>query len=114
MLAAKGSLAMRQQVTVSFTPQQRYTLLLPAAGAGLAADEARRWLDDAFVANDCEPLRASGKVLIADKVLVLAGTVGPARFANDADWAAAFARAALAALGRPVVQVDVAAGTISY
>ena len=53
-------------------------------------------------------------MLIADKVLVLAGTVGPARFASDAAWAAAFARATLAALGRPVVRVDVEAGNISY
>lgn len=81
---------MRQEVIVSFNPEQRYTLLLPAASADLADDEARRWLDDEFVANDCEPLRASGKVLIADKVLVLAGTVGAPRFANDSAWAAAF------------------------
>jgi len=105
---------MRQEVIVSFNPQQCYTLLLPAASADLAADQARRWLDDEFVANDCEPLRASGKVLIADKVLVLAGTVGPARFASDAAWAAAFAHATLAALGRPLVRVDVEAGAISY
>ena len=105
---------MRQEVIVSFNPEQRYTLLLPAASADLAADEARRWLDDEFVANDCEPLRASGKVLIADKVLVLAGTVGAPRFANDSAWAAAFAHATLVALGRPVVCVDVAAGAISY
>ena len=79
---------MRQEVIVSFNPGQRYTLLLPAASADQAADQARRWLDDEFVANDCAPLRASGKVLIADKVLVLAGTVGAARFANDSAWAA--------------------------
>ena len=105
---------MRQEVTVCFNPQQLYTLLLPATSADLAADQARNWLDDEFVANDCEPLRASGKVLIADKVLALASTVGPARFANDSNWAAAFARATLAALGRPVVRVDVEAGHISY
>lgn len=105
---------MRQEVIVIFNPQQEFTLMLPAGGADLSADQARRWLDDAFVANDCEPLRASGKVLIADKVLVLAGTVGPARFAGDATWATTFARATLAALGRPVVRVDVEAGAISY
>ena len=105
---------MRQEVTVCFNPQQLYTLLLPATSADLAADQARNWLDDEFVANDCEPLRASGKVLIADKVLVLASTVGPTRFANDSNWAAAFARATLAALGRPVVRVDVEADHISY
>ena len=105
---------MRQEVIVSFNPQQQFTLPLSAASPALAADRARRWLDDEFVANDCEPLRASGKVLIADKVLVLAGAVGPARFADDAAWAAAFAQATLAALGRAVVRVDVEAGAVSY
>ena len=105
---------MRQEVIVSFNPQQQFTLPLSAASPALAADRARRWLDDEFAANDCEPLRASGKVLIADKVLVLAGTVGPARFADDAAWAAAFAQPTLAALGRAVVRVDVEAGAVSY
>ena len=105
---------MRQEVIVSFNTQQHYSLLLPAGSPDLVTDQARRWLDDEFVANDCEPLRASGKVLIADKVLVLAGTVGPVRFERDAPWAAAFAQATLAALGRAVVRVDVEAGAISY
>ena len=65
------------------------------------------------MAHECEPLRASGKVLTADKVMALANTVGPAKFA-DAAWAQAFAQAVVAALGRPVVTVDVAGGAISY
>ena len=32
-------------------------------------DVARWWLDDQFTRLGCEPLRATGKVLIADKVL---------------------------------------------
>ncbi|MDE2370634.1 MAG: hypothetical protein KGN16_16815 [Burkholderiales bacterium] len=103
---------MRSQVIVVFGPGQEYTLA--AAGPGWAADAARRWLDEQFVANDCEPLRSSGKVLTADKVMALAMTVGAPRFAGDADWAAEFARATLAALGRPLVRVDVAGGAISY
>ena len=66
------------------------------------------------MANDCEPLRASGKVLIADKVLVLATTVGERRFADDPAWALAYTRATLGALARPVVRVDVAGGAVSY
>jgi len=105
---------MRQEVIVQFGPDQRHTVALPAGEALMAPDQARRWLDDAFVAHDCEPLRASGKVLIADKVLVLAGTVGERRFADDAAWALDFARATLGALARPVVRVDVAGGALSY
>ena len=105
---------MRQEVIVQFGPGGRFELALPVGEALPAPDEARRWLDEQFVANDCEPLRASGKVLIADKVLVLATTVGERRFADDAAWAQAYARATLGALARPVVRVDVAGGAVSY
>jgi hypothetical protein len=105
------STAMRRQVLVHFAPGREFDLPL-AAGAGMAADAARRWLDEQFVANDCEPLRASGKVLTVDKLLALAATVGPERFAADVAWAGEFARAALAALGRDVVRIDVAAGAV--
>ena len=75
--------------------------------------QARRWLDEQFVANECEPLRPSGKVLTADKVMALATTVGAAKFADPA-WANAFAKATVAALGRPTVRLDVYSGSISY
>ena len=104
---------MRQVVIVQFEADQPQEFALHADEPQPAADEARRWLDEQFVANDCEPLRPSGKVLTADKVMALATTVGPAKFA-DPDWAQAFAQATVAALGRPVVKVDVAGGGISY
>jgi hypothetical protein len=105
---------MRQEVIVEFGPDQRHAMALHADEAPLAPEEARLWLDQEFTANECEPLRASGKVLTADKVLVLAGTVGNRRFVEDPGWAAAFARATLGALGRPTVRVDVAGGAVTY
>ena len=69
---------MRSTVVVHFGPSDDVTLYLD--GPAMAADEARAWLDEQFVHEDCEPLRASGKVLIADKVLALAHTVGRSRF----------------------------------
>jgi hypothetical protein len=95
---------MRSTVVVHFGPSNDVTLYID--GAAMAADEARAWLDEQFVREDCEPLRASGKVLIADKVLALAQTVGRSRFDNDTAWAQAFARAAGAALAKPSVRVD--------
>ena len=105
---------MRPEVIVQFGPDQRHAVALHADDAPLAPEEARRWLDQEFIANDCEPLRASGKVLTADKVLVLAGTVGDRRFIDDPGWATAFARATLGGLARPTVRVDVAGGTVTY
>ncbi|MGY0193495.1 hypothetical protein ACWA7J_00315 [Leptothrix sp. BB-4] len=97
-------------VTVSWSEREQVSL---NTEGGLDALDARRWLDEQFIALDCEPLRASGKVLVADKLLALAATGGPEQFA-DAAWAAQFARAAVAASGRESVRVDVATGKVSY
>jgi hypothetical protein len=104
---------MRHEVFIHFAHGREFALPV-AAGAPMAADAARRWLDDEFLANDCEPLRASGKVLTADKLLALAAAVGPERFERDAGWAGDYARATLAALGRPMVRVDVESGAVTF
>jgi hypothetical protein len=104
---------MRSEVIVRFAPDQEFNLPL-STGDAMPADVARRWLDDQFVANDCEPLRASGKVLTADKLLVIAATVGPQRFETDPEFGHGFARAAAAALGKPVVCIDVQARSIDF
>ena len=104
---------MRQDVTVVFGPGDAVAILVPAGTPVGTHEDGRRWLDQAFQANDCEPLRASGKVLTADKLLAIAATVGRQRFDADADFRAAYARAAIAAMGRPVVRVDVAGGAVS-
>ncbi|MBP7454599.1 MAG: hypothetical protein KA914_17615 [Ottowia sp.] len=75
--------------------------------------EAREWLDAQFIAFGSEPLRPTGKLLLADKVLVVARDAGPKKL-NDAEWGAQFARAASAALARPVVSIDLAAMAVSY
>lgn len=75
--------------------------------------EARDWLDAEFTRLGSEPLRPTGKLLLADKVLVVARDAGP-DLLNDAQWGAHFARAASAALGKPVVRIDLGALTVSY
>jgi hypothetical protein len=103
---------MRHEVSVTFAshPSQRIAL---EGKQPMASDEARRWLDDAFTQMGCEPLRPTGKLLIADKVVVIAEAAGLQKFADPA-WALAFARAASAALGKPAVHIDVASLSISY
>ena len=103
---------MRSEVSVKLAENQEFRFDLE--GVELMAHEAgRRWLDDQFTALGCEPLRASGKVLLADKVLTVAQAAGATLLA-DREWSSQFARAAVAALTRPVVRVDVAAMAVTF
>lgn len=101
---------MRSAVTVIFSPAQE--LQLPE-GAPLENAPARRWLDAQFTALDCEPLRASGKVLLADKVLVVAQAASAAHWA-DVQWTQTFAQATLAVLARPQVRIDLPAMAVTF
>lgn len=103
---------MKSEVRVTFKDAAPVRITLDKAEP-MTADAARGWLDEQFTELGCEPLRPTGKVLIADKVLVVAQAAGPSRFA-DAQWADQFARSASAALGKAVVDVDVPAMTLGY
>ena len=62
---------MHSEVSVALSPQQEFRFDLEGQEP-LSNEAARRWLDEQFTQLECEPLRASGKVLLADKVLVVA------------------------------------------
>lgn len=106
---------MRSEVSVTWGDAQLYRFDLEEVQP-MTHEAAREWLDEQFVALECEPIRASGKVLMADKVVAVALGAGQDRFAlpDYADWAKSFARAASSALAKPVVRVDVATLTIGY
>lgn len=106
---------MRSHVTVSWSDAARYVLDLEEVQP-MPHDQARHWLDEQFSQLGCEPLRATGKVLTVDKVLCVAEAAGEPRFREDRhrDWAMAFARAASAALAKPVVTIDVPSHALSY
>lgn len=87
---------------------------VPADTPAWTPEQARRWLDEKFVALECEPVRASGKVLTADKVLAVAAAIGRRGFEQDQALRQAFAQAATAALAKSLVRIDVDAGTVSY
>ena len=103
---------MRSEVSVTFQDSLPMQIDIHDA-VPMPSDEARQWLDAQFTQMDCEPLRPTGKLLMADKVVVVAEAAGPAKFA-DADWAQTFARAASAALAKPLIVIDVPALSISY
>jgi hypothetical protein len=106
---------MRSQVTVTWGEPASYRIDLEEVQP-MPHDQARHWLDDQFTAMGCEPLRPTGKVLTADKILCIAQAAGMAHFrdADHREWATAFARAASAALAKPVVTVDVPGQSLSY
>ena len=103
---------MESVVIVKFGPEQE-TRVTVQDMSPMSHEEGRRWLDEQFQAFECEPQRASGKVLIADKVLAIARAAGHAQFSNEA-WAREFARAASAALSRSFITVDVAAALVGF
>ena len=103
---------MRSEVSVTFKGEP--PVRIDRVDVHVMPMDVARWrLDDQFTRMGCEPLRPTGKLLTADKVLVVAQAAGIARFA-DAKWAHDFARATSTALGKPRVAVDVAGMTISY
>lgn len=82
-------------------------------GVLMAHDAARAWLDEQFTTLDCEPLRASGKVLTADKILVVTQAAGSALLENE-EWATKYVAAVSASLGKPMIRIDVPAMAITY
>ncbi len=103
---------MKKQISVVLDDGQEFSFHIPE-GAPLAHDVARAWLDQQFVELECEPLRASGKVLTADKILVVTQAAGVALF-RDAKWVAEYVAAVSAALGKPMIRVDVPVMAITY
>ncbi len=106
---------MRSQFTVTWGANATYQMDLEEVQP-VPHDQARHWLDEQFTLLGCEPIRHTGKVLTVDKVLCVAEAVGEARFrdAQHRPWFLAFARAASAALAKPVVTVDVPGRSLSY
>jgi hypothetical protein len=103
---------MQKQINVVLNKGVEFSFHVPD-GVPLSHDAARAWLDQQFTTLDCEPLRASGKVLTADKVLVVTEAAG-ATLLGDAQWSADYVAAVSAALGKPTIRVDVPAMAITY
>ncbi|MCV2356144.1 hypothetical protein LNV09_18530 [Paucibacter sp. B2R-40] len=103
---------MRSLVKVVFSPIQQFDLTVDAEEV-LSFEAARQWLDEQFVQHECVPMRGTGKVLLADKILGIASVAGPAAFGDPA-WALDYARATSGALSKALLRVDVAKRTLSY
>ncbi len=103
---------MRNELRVVLDDGQEFVHDFDSAEA-LSNEDGRRWLDQEFVRMECEPLRASGKVLIVDKVVSVAKAAGAAQLGN-AVWLAQYAAASIGAVGRPNLVVDTKAMTVAF
>jgi len=106
---------MRSQVIVKWSDIDSYRFDLEVVQP-MPHEQARVWLDEQFTAFQCEPIRLTGKVLTADKLLAVADAAGARAFGPEGDpaWAARLAAAACAATGRPVVRLDIVEGRASF
>ncbi|QTD44811.1 hypothetical protein [Ottowia testudinis] len=103
---------MRSEIRVIADNGQEFKFDLEHA-APLTGPAGREWLDTEFTRLECEPLRPTGKLLLADKVVVVARAAG-ATLLSDAAWGPQFAAAAAAALGKPTALIDARAMSVSF
>lgn len=103
---------MRSEIKLVFESGQELDLVVDGAEV-LSFDAARAWLDEQFTKYQCEPLRGSGKVLIADKILAVAQALGPVALADPA-LGLDYARATSGALSKALVRVDLPRLSVSY
>ncbi len=103
---------MQSELKVKFNARDEFVLPLEHVPQ-MDSHAARQWLDGEFTRMECEPIRGSGKVLNADKVVRVAQAAGLSGFA-DAAWAQSFASAARAALAKDVIVIDAENTAISF
>lgn len=105
---------MRSVVTIIFNERQRLEYVVDIDHTPEAQTMAQEWLEATWVRLGCEPLRHSGKVLLLDKVLGVADSLGYATFAQHEDRAQEFAEHVAIALGRPVINIDLPGLTVGF
>ena len=103
---------MRSEIRVVAENGQEFRFDLEHA-TPMSNQQGRDWLDAEFIRMECEPLRPTGKLLLADKVVVVARAAGAGLLA-DAGWGPQFAQAAAAALSKPAALIDVPAMSVSF
>ncbi len=100
---------MDHQVSVVLKNGERYDF--PVGADDLAAFDpagARQWIGEAFVAAGLESPNPMGKLLIIDEILLLAENFKPADYSPPTPEVRRFLCAALRAMGRPSLTIDLA------
>lgn len=105
---------MRSVVTVIFSARQSVELAVDVEPGGSMSATARDWFDATWHKLGCEPLRASGKVLLLDKIMGVADALGYSELTQNNELATNFATQAALALEKPRVTVDLPGLTVGF
>lgn len=105
---------MRSVVTIIFNERQRLEYVVDVDPSPDAQAKAMEWLEHTWTRLECEPLRHSGKVLILDKVLGVADSLGYHTFVKHEEQAQEFAEQIASALGRPSINIDLVGLTVGF
>ncbi len=97
---------MRCDVKFIFSANQTLEVQLNTEPAPDLATQSQRWLEQKWEALECEPLRASGKVLILDRILGVTDALGYHYLQSHPEQLDTLARHCINALGSPRVTVD--------
>jgi hypothetical protein len=98
------------QASVILKNGERYDFPLGAEDlAAFDSASARHWIAEAFLKAGLETPNPMGKMLLVDQILLLALNFKPADYKPLAPEARRFLCAALQAMGRPSLTIDLAA-----
>ena len=101
---------MDHHVSVILKNGERYTFPLGAEElAAFDGASARHWIAEAFLAAGLETPNPMGKMLLVDQILLLAMNFRPADYDPLTSEARHFLCAAVRAMGRPTLTIDLAA-----
>lgn len=103
------------RITLLFSDgQEMETLVTDAEIARFDHDSAHQWLGHEFEESGCVPSNPMGKLLAADKIITLAKSRTRAVFESDSPWVRSYLAATAAALGRPVVNINLVEHTLGF
>ncbi|MFT0532179.1 hypothetical protein ACMHYJ_04995 [Castellaniella hirudinis] len=105
---------MQSHVTIIFNAHRSLEIAVDAPPDKALAAAARQWFDQRWESLGCEPLRVSGKVLLLDKILGVADTLGYPAFQAQPGLADEFAAQAVRALEASRVTVDLPGLAVAY
>jgi hypothetical protein len=103
------------RITILFNDGQAFEAQVDDADAArFSHDSAHQWLGREFEEAGCVPSNPMGKLLAADKIVTLAKSRTRAAFESRSAWVKDYLAATAAALGRPMVTINLADHTLGY